>query len=98
MFFQFYAQVNACMKVLHYGITDAPTISFHVWTVADPQSLLDEKEALEEKLALSQYELRLAQEDVLKLKTELENRSKGTLGERSGKSLNLITIACFCLI
>ncbi|XP_027077488.1 uncharacterized protein [Coffea arabica] len=56
--------------------------------VADPQSLLDEKEALEEKLALSQYELRLAQEDVLKLKTELENRSKGTLGERSETNLD----------
>ncbi|KAB2057557.1 hypothetical protein ES319_A11G176900v1 [Gossypium barbadense] len=40
--------------------------------VVDPQSLLEEKEAIEEKLALSDYELRLAQEDVMKLKTELQ--------------------------
>ncbi|RVW77485.1 hypothetical protein CK203_053447 [Vitis vinifera] len=43
--------------------------------VADPQSLLEEKEALEEKLAISGYELRLAQEDILKLKTELEKKA-----------------------
>ncbi|KAE8728249.1 KIAA1468-like protein [Hibiscus syriacus] len=43
--------------------------------VADPQSLLEEKEAIEEKLALSDYELRLAQEDITKLKTELQRKS-----------------------
>ncbi|CAI0547600.1 unnamed protein product [Linum tenue] len=42
--------------------------------VADPQSLLEEKEATQEKLALSEYELRLAQEDISKLKSELQKR------------------------
>ncbi|XP_017643236.1 uncharacterized protein LOC108484095 [Gossypium arboreum] len=42
--------------------------------VVDPQSLLEEKEAIEEKLALSDYELRLAREDVMKLKTELQRK------------------------
>ncbi|OMO80295.1 hypothetical protein CCACVL1_13081 [Corchorus capsularis] len=41
----------------------------------DPQSLLEEKEAIEEKLALSDYELRLAQEDITKFKTELQRKS-----------------------
>ncbi|KAL4180966.1 hypothetical protein AMTRI_Chr12g234990 [Amborella trichopoda] len=40
--------------------------------VADPRSLLEEKETLEEKLAISEYELRLAQEDVLKLRADLQ--------------------------
>lgn len=48
---------------------------FNSLRVADPQSLLEEKEALEEKLAISGYELRLAQEDILKLKTELEKKA-----------------------
>ncbi|XP_040933821.1 protein SPA1-RELATED 2 isoform X5 [Gossypium hirsutum] len=42
--------------------------------VVDPQNLLEEKEAIEEKLALSDYELRLAREDVMKLKTELQRK------------------------
>ncbi|KAK7272935.1 hypothetical protein RIF29_13979 [Crotalaria pallida] len=44
--------------------------------VADPQSLLEEKEAAEEKLAISDYELRLAQEDILKLKSELQKKAE----------------------
>lgn len=43
--------------------------------MADPQSLLEEKEAAEEKLAISDYELRLAQEDILKLKSELQKKT-----------------------
>ncbi|CAN8300117.1 unnamed protein product [Cochlearia groenlandica] len=43
--------------------------------VADPQSLLEEKEALSEKLAISEYELRLAQEDITRLKTEGQKKS-----------------------
>ncbi|XP_010549912.1 PREDICTED: lisH domain and HEAT repeat-containing protein KIAA1468 homolog [Tarenaya hassleriana] len=43
--------------------------------VADPQSLLEEKEKLAEKLAISEYELRLAQEDITKLKTEVQKKS-----------------------
>lgn len=45
---------------------------FNSIRVADPQSLLEEKEALEEKLALCEYEFRLAQEDIVKLKAELQ--------------------------
>ncbi|KAK1433234.1 hypothetical protein QVD17_10143 [Tagetes erecta] len=51
--------------------------------VADPQSLLEEKEALEEKLAIRDYESRLAQEDILKLKTELQKTSEARLEESS---------------
>ncbi|XWS30754.1 hypothetical protein CRYUN_Cryun23aG0016100 [Craigia yunnanensis] len=43
--------------------------------VVDSQSLLEEKEAMEEKLAHSDYELRLAQEDIMKLKTELQRKA-----------------------
>ncbi|KAA0031914.1 lisH domain and HEAT repeat-containing protein KIAA1468-like protein [Cucumis melo var. makuwa] len=44
--------------------------------LADPQSLLEEKEAIEEKLAISEYELRLAQEDISKLKIELQKKNE----------------------
>ncbi|KAG5079513.1 hypothetical protein AAZX31_02G084600 [Glycine max] len=44
--------------------------------VADPQTLLEEKEAAEEKLAISDYELRLAQEDISKLKSELQKKAE----------------------
>lgn len=40
--------------------------------VADPQSLLEDKEAIEEKMAITEYELRLAHEDISKLKAELQ--------------------------
>ncbi|CAA7410447.1 unnamed protein product [Spirodela intermedia] len=43
---------------------------------ADAQSLLEEKEMLQEKLAISEYDLRLAQEDLLKLKDELQRKSE----------------------
>ncbi|KAI3785242.1 hypothetical protein L1987_44357 [Smallanthus sonchifolius] len=46
-------------------------------------SLLEEKEALEEKLAIRDYESRLAQEDILKLKTELQKKSEARLDESS---------------
>ncbi|CAN1122655.1 RAB11-binding protein RELCH homolog [Linum perenne] len=42
--------------------------------VADPQSLLEENEATREKLALSEYELRLAHEDISKLKSDLQKK------------------------
>ncbi|XP_022759283.1 lisH domain and HEAT repeat-containing protein KIAA1468-like [Durio zibethinus] len=57
--------------------------------VVDPQSLLAEKEAIEEKLALSDYELRLAQEDIIKLKTELQRKAdlpQDKLSESSGSN------------
>ncbi|XP_055803010.1 uncharacterized protein LOC129872157 [Solanum dulcamara] len=49
---------------------------FNSIRVADPQSLLEEKEALEEKLALCEYEFRLSQEDIVQLKTELQKKSQ----------------------
>jgi hypothetical protein len=54
--------------------------------VADPQSLLEEKEAAVEKLAISDYELRLAQEDISKLKSELQKKTEN-LNEISGNFL-----------
>eukprot|EP00268_Persea_americana_P026110 TRINITY_DN2549_c0_g1_i12.p1 TRINITY_DN2549_c0_g1~~TRINITY_DN2549_c0_g1_i12.p1 ORF type:complete len:1082 (+),score=231.80 TRINITY_DN2549_c0_g1_i12:196-3441(+) len=51
---------------------------------ADPQSLVEEKETMEEKLAISQYELRLAQEDMLRLKAELQKRVECPPEESSG--------------
>lgn len=61
-------------------------------TVADPQSLLEEKEALEEKLALCEYEFRLAQEDIVKLKAELQKTSQTIPRPISGISLILFCI------
>ncbi|CAN6445973.1 unnamed protein product [Victoria cruziana] len=49
----------------------------------DPQNLLEEKNKLEEKLAIKEYELRLAQEDILKLKADLTKRSE-PLGAEPG--------------
>ncbi|XP_010279364.1 PREDICTED: lisH domain and HEAT repeat-containing protein KIAA1468 homolog [Nelumbo nucifera] len=49
---------------------------FNTLRVADPQCLLEEKETIEEKLAVSEYELRLAQEDISKLKEELQKRNE----------------------
>ncbi|XP_048129377.1 RAB11-binding protein RELCH isoform X1 [Rhodamnia argentea] len=51
--------------------------------VADPQSLLEEKQALEEKMAFCEYELRLAQEDITKLKAELQKKSEVSANELS---------------
>ncbi|KAJ9562345.1 hypothetical protein OSB04_007505, partial [Centaurea solstitialis] len=56
---------------------------FNSLRVADPQSLLEEKEALAEKLAIKDYENRLAQEDILKLKTELQMRCEAKMDEPS---------------
>ncbi|WJX82614.1 hypothetical protein P8452_65349 [Trifolium repens] len=55
--------------------------------VADPQSLLEEKEAAVEKLAISDYELRLAQEDISKLKSELQKKTEN-LNEISATQLS----------
>ncbi|KAJ6402494.1 hypothetical protein OIU84_014568 [Salix udensis] len=61
---------------------------FNSLRVADPQSLLEEKEAMEEKLALTAYELRLAQEDISRL-TELQKKSDLSLAELSESKSNL---------
>ncbi|KAF9593650.1 hypothetical protein IFM89_024467 [Coptis chinensis] len=57
--------------------------------VADPQSLLEEKEILVEKLAISEYELRLAQEDISRLKEELEKKAESTDVQLNGSNLNV---------
>ncbi|QCE12921.1 HEAT protein [Vigna unguiculata] len=55
--------------------------------VADAQTLLEEKEAAVEKLAISDYELRLAQEDILKLKSELQKKAEN-LNELNAEKLS----------
>lgn len=55
--------------------------------VADPQSLFEEKEAATEKLAISDYELRLAQEDISKLKSELQKKTENS-NEQSATQLS----------
>uniref|UniRef100_A0A8R7PR42 LisH domain-containing protein n=1 Tax=Triticum urartu TaxID=4572 RepID=A0A8R7PR42_TRIUA len=45
---------------------------------ADPQSLLEEKIAAEEKLALTEYDLRLAKEDLTCLKLELQKQQESS--------------------
>ncbi|XP_057783915.1 uncharacterized protein LOC131001529 isoform X2 [Salvia miltiorrhiza] len=56
--------------------------------VADPQSLFEEKESLEEKLAVREYELRLAQEDIVNLKTELLKKAETTVDESRDPNVN----------
>ncbi|KAL8472622.1 hypothetical protein ACS0TY_029723 [Phlomoides rotata] len=57
--------------------------------VADPQSLFEEKESLEEKVAVREYELRLAQEDILNLKAELLKKTETNLAESKGAKMNM---------
>ncbi|XP_049931986.1 uncharacterized protein LOC116247963 [Nymphaea colorata] len=59
---------------------------FNSLRLADPQSLLEEKNKIEEKLAIREYELRLAQEDILKLKADLTKRSE-SLGAKPGSDI-----------
>ncbi|EXC20527.1 LisH domain and HEAT repeat-containing protein KIAA1468-like protein [Morus notabilis] len=66
---------------------------FNSLRVADPQSLLEEKEGLEEKLALSEYELRLAQEDILKLRTELQKKNESPINDLRGEPVD-VSINC----
>ncbi|PSR87835.1 LisH domain and HEAT repeat-containing protein [Actinidia chinensis var. chinensis] len=62
---------------------------FNSLRVADPQSLLEEKEALEEKLALSEYELRLSQEDILELKDELQKKTELAIADGSNANVSI---------
>lgn len=64
---------------------------FNSLRVADPQSLLEEREALAEKLALTEYELRLAQEDTRKVKDELLKKSELTMDEFTGSNADVST-------
>lgn len=52
--------------------------------MADPQSLFEDKESLEEKLSVREYELRLGQEDILNLKAELLKKAETNLDESRG--------------
>ncbi|WOH10287.1 hypothetical protein DCAR_0729754 [Daucus carota subsp. sativus] len=61
---------------------------FNSLRVADPQTLLEEKETLVEKLAIAEYELRLAQEDATKLKGELQKKTDITPRSPSEASAN----------
>lgn len=65
--------------------------------VADPQSLLEEKETLVEKLAITEYELRLAQEDATKLKGELQKKTDTTPTELNGMSQLCFTCNAYVL-
>lgn len=79
------------------NMTDSLLFLFHYWNaVADPQSLLEEKEAIEEKLAISEYELRLAQEDILKYKAELQKKTEIPLDELSGNFSCLHNVFKWC--
>lgn len=61
--------------------------------MADPQSLFEEKESLEEKLAVREYELRLAQEDILNLKAELLKKTESNFEEPNRNSSICIYIS-----
>ncbi|CAL0318874.1 unnamed protein product [Lupinus luteus] len=60
--------------------------------VADPQTLLEEKEAADEKLAISGYELRLAQEDILKLKSELQKKAESPSEQNAAHSRGDVSV------
>ncbi|XP_062211606.1 uncharacterized protein LOC133912731 [Phragmites australis] len=52
---------------------------------ADPQSLLEEKIAAQEKLALTEYDLRLAKEDLSQLKLELQKQKESPPEDSIGR-------------
>ncbi|KAK6927916.1 hypothetical protein RJ641_006507 [Dillenia turbinata] len=62
---------------------------FNTLRVVDPQSLLEEKEATEAKLAISGYELRLAQEDITRLKNEVQRRTESPPETLNGSSTEI---------
>lgn len=64
-------------------------LRFNSLRVADPQALLEEKQALQEKVSLCEYELRLAQEDVSKLKEELQKKAELPLLETNSTNGNV---------
>lgn len=49
--------------------------------------MLEEKEALSEKVAISEYELRLAQEDIARLKAEGQKKSDCSIDKLKGTLL-----------
>ncbi|XP_019442509.1 PREDICTED: lisH domain and HEAT repeat-containing protein KIAA1468 homolog isoform X2 [Lupinus angustifolius] len=61
---------------------------FNSLPLADPQTLLHEKEAAEEKFAITNYELRLAQEDILKLQAQLHTKTEYLIKTNGDVSVN----------
>ncbi|XP_073221018.1 uncharacterized protein [Cicer arietinum] len=59
---------------------------------ADPQTLLQCKEDAEEKLAITDYELRLAQEDISKLKEELKTKTEGIIIDATTNSSGDVSV------
>nr|CAB3502343.1 unnamed protein product [Digitaria exilis] len=57
----------------------------------DPQSLLEEKIAAQEKLALAEYDLRLAKEDLSQLKLELQKKKESSPEDSNGLLLGAST-------
>ncbi|XP_074581900.1 uncharacterized protein LOC141838350 isoform X1 [Curcuma longa] len=62
---------------------------FNALRDADPQSMLEEKVMVEEKLAVTEYELRLAQEDLSRLKEEFAKQKQFSRDEFSGSTSDL---------
>ncbi|KAL8541863.1 hypothetical protein ACS0TY_002929 [Phlomoides rotata] len=58
--------------------------NFSSWQGQDPQSLFEEKESLEEKVAVREYGLHLALEDIFNLKAELLKKTETNLDESKG--------------
>ncbi|KAL9671899.1 hypothetical protein QQ045_009472 [Rhodiola kirilowii] len=64
---------------------------FNTLRVADPQSLLEEKIVTKEKLALTEYELRLAQEDITRLKLDLQKVTESARIDANEQNTDLST-------
>lgn len=62
------------------------------FAAADPQTLLQCKEDAEEKLAITDYELRLAQEDISKLKEELKTKTEGIIIDATTNSSGDVSV------
>ena len=64
--------------------------------VADAQNVLEEKVTVEEKLAITEYELRLAQEDLSRLREELQKQKQYFPDDLNGPFLmfNIIPMIC----
>lgn len=76
-----------CRVLLRFWRTWLVIVVTKCNAVADPQSLLAEKEALSEKVAISEYELRLAQEDIARLKAEGQKKSDCSIDKLKGTLL-----------
>jgi len=72
-------------RYLHYHCAVKMIHSMFLLLIgADPQILLEEKIAAEEKLALVEYDLRLAKEDLSQLKLELQRQKESSPDDSNG--------------